>query len=174
MIAIAAVSKNFVMGNSSDPKNLPFGKQKDDLQFFKEKTIGKNLLIGPKTFSTISHLKERNFYIVANHDKDIPSNGWLNNSKVLGIVDSTLFTNDDHPAIEMFQAEKFIVAGGAWLYHKTIPHCSELYLTIFDFDVDLEENNLYFPFLSYELNQLFRNKIEVRRLENGTIYHYMK
>lgn len=172
MIAIAAVSQNFVMGNVSQPKQLPFGKQKDDLRFFKEKTIGKNLLVGPKTFETISHLKERNFYIVANHDKEIPSNGWLNNPKVLGIVDSTLFTNDDHPAINMFQTEKFIVAGGAWLYEKTIPYCSELYLTVFDFEVDLREDNLYFPFLRYELNKLFKTVTKVRRLEQGTIYHY--
>lgn len=164
MIALAAITNNFVMGQKSNT-DLPWPKQKDDLSWFKEMTMGKNLLVGPKTFNTIRHLKGRNFYVFVNDEITIQQDN------VLGVVNFELLAEEQQ---KKFDSDDMVLAGGSWLYAKLLAKCTKLYLTIFDFSLDLGENALYFPWSNVELRNLFPKQREYRRVENGTIFEYSR
>lgn len=163
MIALAAVTENFVMGQKSS-STLPWPHQSDDLKWFKENTLDRNVLVGPKTYESIRHLKRRNFQIVANSDREFPLA-----DNILSVSDHSLITSNPH------NYKDSIVIGGAWVYSKLIPLCDTLYLTVFDFKVDLGEDALYFPFSMFELKSLFKtSKMMDRKIENGIIYEFTK
>lgn len=52
----------FGKGNS-----MPWPHNKTDMAFFKERTLGKVLVCGSKTYETIKHLPDRGFIVVSNN-----------------------------------------------------------------------------------------------------------
>ncbi|RKP56897.1 dihydrofolate reductase [Cohnella endophytica] len=109
---IAAVASNGVIGNDNDlPWRLPA-----DMKFFKRHTLGKPVLMGRKTFESLSKpLKDRTNVILSRSLQQAPEGCEL----VRNLPD----------AISRFEGEELMVIGGADIYAQTLPFADKLLLT---------------------------------------------
>ncbi len=130
MIAIAARAKNNVIGLNG---SLPF-YIKEDLQFFKKMTIGKQIVMGRKTYENMKLLTNRTLWVLTNSTAPQTDGFW---------PFKTTNNINDLP-------EDIIVCGGAEVYKQLLPKCSELYLT----EIDAEPaGDTYFPEFSHLFSQ---------------------
>ena len=144
---IAAVGKGNELGkNNGLIWNIP-----NDLKFFKEKTIGKTVVMGANTFHSIGKPLPQRKNIVITHQ---------NIDKVLIYKSIREFLIDYKNKTE----EVFII-GGASIYKEFIDYVSTIYLT--EIDASDKEADTYFP----EFNkQLYEKIILDKNEENGIKY----
>lgn len=144
---IAAVGKGNELGkNNGLIWNIP-----NDLKFFKEKTIGKTVVMGANTFHSIGKPLPKRKNIVITHQ---------NIDKVLIYKSIREFLIDYKNKTE----EVFII-GGASIYKEFIDYVSTIYLT--EIDASDKEADTYFP----EFNkQLYEKIILDKNEENGIKY----
>lgn len=144
---IAAVGKGNELGkNNGLIWNIPI-----DLKFFKEKTIGKTVVMGANTFHSIGKPLPQRKNIVITHQ---------NIDKVLIYKSIREFLIDYKNKTE----EVFII-GGASIYKEFIDYVSTIYLT--EIDASDKEADTYFP----EFNkQLYEKIILDKNEENGIKY----
>lgn len=144
---IAAVGKGNELGkNNGLIWNIP-----NDLKFFKEKTIGKTVVMGANTFHSIGKPLPKRTNIVITHQ---------NIDKVLIYKSIREFLIDYKNKTE----EVFII-GGASIYKEFIDYVSTIYLT--EIDASDKEADTYFP----EFNkQLYEKIILDKNEENGIKY----
>ncbi|KAA3663564.1 MAG: type 3 dihydrofolate reductase [Chloroflexi bacterium] len=126
---IVAMDKNRLIGADNHlPWRLP-----DDMAWFKEKTIGKPVLMGRKTHESIPAkfrpLPGRH-NIVVTRNRAFTSPGCT----VVHSIDGAIAAAGD--------VEEVVVAGGAELYRQLLPQVERLYLTKVDVDLD---GDAYFP-----------------------------
>ncbi len=129
---IAAMDKNRVIGNKGDlPWRLP-----NDLKYFKEKTKGKIIIMGRKTFESLpgGPLPDR-LNIIITRQSDYEANG------------AHVFTDKNealkycYSQLAFFDKEIFVI-GGAEIYSLFLEKTSKIYLTeIFE----SFEGDTYFP-----------------------------
>jgi dihydrofolate reductase len=115
--AILACDLNFGIGNEG---NLPWPKNKRDMDWFREHTMGHVVLMGRTTWESIGSkpLPKRTNVVVT--------------SKSLEGPDFTM--SGDMEAIikyvrELYDGLHIWVIGGADIYQQAIPFCDKLYLT---------------------------------------------
>lgn len=144
---IAAVGKGNELGkNNGLIWNIP-----NDLKFFKEKTIGKTVVMGANTFHSIGKPLPQRKNIVITHQ---------NIDKVLIYKSIREFLIDYKNKTE----EVFII-GGASIYKEFIDYVSTIYLT--EIDASDKEADTYFP----EFNkQLYEKIILDKNEESGIKY----
>lgn len=144
---IAAVGKGNELGkNNGLIWNIP-----NDLKFFKEKTIGKTVVMSANTFHSIGKPLPQRKNIVITHQ---------NIDKVLIYKSIREFLIDYKNKTE----EVFII-GGASIYKEFIDYVSTIYLT--EIDASDKEADTYFP----EFNkQLYEKIILDKNEENGIKY----
>ena len=144
---IAAVGKGNELGkNNGLIWNIP-----NDLKFFKEKTIGKTVVMGANTFYSIGKpLPQRNNIVITHQNID----------KVLIYKSIREFLIDYKN-----KKEEVFIIGGASIYKEFIDYASKLYLT--EIDASDKEADTYFP----EFNkQLYEKIILDKNEENGIKY----
>jgi len=114
MIAlIAAIAENNVIGqNNGLPWHFP-----EDFRHFKALTVGKNILMGRKTFESLGKpLPDRtNIVITRQTDYEVPEGVY---------VFPTI-----PEALAAFQEEDIMVIGGGEIYAQTISQADRLYIT---------------------------------------------
>lgn len=113
MIAIiAAVAKNGVIGKDGKiPWNIP-----EDMEHFKELTMGKNIVMGRITYEEIGHpLPGRMTYLVSSHLKVEEENCHTVSSLT--------------EALECAGMEDVFICGGASLYREGMDFADTLFLT---------------------------------------------
>lgn len=114
---IWAMDKNWLIG---DGDKLPW-RYKEDLQYFKDKTHGKTVLMGEKTFFSLKNVYYKNRSLpfgkiyVATKDKNI---------KIQGVV----IVNDVDEFLKEVKEELWVI-GGATIYNISIPYANKLYIT---------------------------------------------
>jgi dihydrofolate reductase len=86
------------------------GKMPDDLAYFKEKTMGKTVVVGRKTWETLPTLKGRNFIVMSRE----PSTAFFSFDQVLEMIKD--------------EDETFII-GGADIYREFLPYADTMYIT---------------------------------------------
>ena len=121
---IAAVGKGNELGKNNELIwNIP-----NDLKFFKEKTIGKTVVMGANTFHSIGKPlpKRTNIVITQNIDKVL-----IYRSIREFLID---YKN---------KTEEVFIIGGASIYKEFIDYASKLYLT--EIDASDKEADTYFP-----------------------------
>jgi dihydrofolate reductase len=149
MEAIAAMARNRVIGNGD---KLPWHSE-EDLAFFKEKTMGQQLIMGRKTFESLTcKLKGRIIWVLntKKYDGDVD---WENREGYVYTVKTHYLPQDG------------IVCGGASVYKQFLPKCEKLYLTVFDFDAD---GDVFMP----DFERIFSTHKLIREISNGKIYEY--
>lgn len=166
MDAIAAVSNNWVMADNDKPLEIPW-KEKDDLVFFKEITMGKKIIVSPKTFASVKHLKGRKKYLFYEiRKKPSKDNEYIEAEGFIPIA-----SNPAH--YDWLKEDNFIVIGGAFAYKHLLPYCNNFYLTVLHYNV-MVEKPLKFPYEEKEISEFFPNKEMVKEITNGEIWHYFK
>ncbi|MFP3725733.1 dihydrofolate reductase [Priestia filamentosa] len=116
---IVATSRNGVIGeNNKMPWHLP-----QDLRYFREKTLGKTVIMGRKTFQSIGKPLPNRKNVVLTRDPTfyIPS---VKVYKDLRDIISDLSGN-----------EEYMVIGGGEIYNAFLPYVSRIYLTMIDTEV---------------------------------------
>lgn len=107
--AIAAMAENRAIGKDNAlPWHIP-----EELKWFKECTMGGNLLMGRKTYESIGRpLPGRITYVLTRQELEIPGVVVVNDIREIPASDKTLW-----------------LAGGSELFAKFLPLCSEVFLT---------------------------------------------
>ena len=122
---IACIGKNRELGNKG---GLVF-HIKEDMQFFKETTMGHPVIMGDRTFTSLPHaLPGRTNYVLTRHPERLPEG-------VIPVSDIEAF-------IKEHSDEEVFVIGGGFVYNEFLPYADNLYLT----EVDAEaEADTFFP-----------------------------
>lgn len=123
---IAAYDRNQLIGNED---NLPWSLPKD-LAYFKEKTIGKVVIQGRKTFESFKKpLTNRTNVILTSNPNYKAEDCYVYNS-VKDILNK--YSN----------LEEVFVIGGSQIYKEFLPYTDRLYVTEIDYEF---EGNVFFP-----------------------------
>lgn len=122
---IASVGKNYELGK--DGKLI--WRVKKDLEFFREKTINHDIIMGRKTFDSLPKLLDgRKNIILTRSNKIIP--GAEIRSYIRGII------------LDYRDKDAFII-GGENVYKSFIDYASNIYLT--EIDDECKDADAYFP-----------------------------
>ena len=124
---IACVGENLELGKNNDLLwHLP-----NDLKFFKEKTLGKTVIMGRRTFDSLPGKlpKRRNIVL------QLPNESIIENVEIFNNVDDILESVKDE--------EEAFICGGASIYRLFLPYANKLYLT--EVKKSDKEAEVYFP-----------------------------
>lgn len=124
---IAAVGKNLELGKD----NELLWKIPEDLQFFKQQTLGKKIVMGKKTLDSLPGLLPKRTHIVLTHQELEPS-------------ERLIVFHDITELKEYLQQlrEEVMIIGGAQIYQQFIDDADKLVLTEIDGE---KEADVYFP-----------------------------
>ena len=131
MIAhIVAAAKNGVIGrNGQLPWDIP-----EDMKWFRERTRGRALIMGRKTFEAVEHPLPHRLNVIVTRQKsyrpklrgnegDSASNAPVH---VVSTIEEALEYCKAHAA--QYHNEIFIIGGGE-IYQQSVPHVDTIYLT---------------------------------------------
>jgi dihydrofolate reductase len=150
--AIAAMSENRVIGHENKiPWRLP-----EDFKWFKKMTVGQVVVMGRKTFQSIGKpLPDRATIVLSRSGFAHPG------VRVFSSLDQL---DPDDP---LLAGRQIFICGGAQLYARALPFCSDLYLTLVKRAV---EGDAFFPSFeqSFELFEeiLDRPDFKILRYRN--------
>lgn len=128
--AIAAMNKSGVIGVDGD---IPW-KSRLDMKHFRSMTMGKPVIMGRKTFDSLSAPLPGRLNIIVSRS--------MNSAPPKAMVCSDLIQ-----AIEQAWAttgREIMIIGGGEIYASALPICHKLYLTIVDHEVE-SGNTVMFP-----------------------------
>ena len=149
--AIAAMARNRTIGRAG---TIPW-RISDELRWFKRATLGHTVLMGRKTFESLGRPLPNRRNLVATRGE-----GTFEGATVVRDLDAFDPAAYAEPGTDVF------IIGGAEIYTRMLPRCSELLLTVLPVDV---EGDTVFP--EFEPGFLFREVVlthpefEVRRYE---------
>lgn len=123
---IAAIGKNNELGKGNDL----IWHFREDMQFFKQTTMGSTVLMGRKTFESLPKALPGRRNLVVSRQADYHAEG----AEVFPTVSA---------ALAAAWEEQVFVIGGASLYQALLPQCDKLYLTEIDDTCDGAE--VFFP-----------------------------
>lgn len=166
---IVAMNHEGLIGvNDGLPWRIP-----EDLAYFREKTIGKTIVMGRKTFASFPNqapLSGRTNLVLTRdtnlHDFD----------KDIDMVSEKYVKMEDVMALE----EHVFVIGGGEIFRDFLPICNKLYVTLVYKDVppndDDEDVHIYFPCTIWQLISDYKLESESEVYESkhkGTKYKFM-
>ena len=125
---ITAVSLNGVIGNSK-VDTLPWHCT-EELQFFKNTTMGKTLVMGRTTAEQVGKLPGRNAIVLSNN-----SSYKLDGFDTM-TLDALLIQNAADPEVE------YMICGGAAIYKALLPFIDQSIISYLHFTAD---GDVYFP-----------------------------
>lgn len=135
---IAAMAQNRVVGaNNKLPWHLP-----EDLNFFREKTRNKIMIMGRKTFDSLPKVLPHRYHIVISRSPHVHENP------------SVTFVQNIEQALEKAKTlippwpEEVFIVGGGEIYKQSLPLTDKIYLTVIEKDF---HGDTYFP--QFDLNQ---------------------
>lgn len=172
MKAIMAMASNRVIGKNN---GLPWPSIKEDFKWFKEFTMGKNLVVGHSTFLNLPPLKGRNIYFISRPKPETPDGipygdyGYHANSH--GTIGRRVCYHEEviHGGTVVdiitgyesrWYIEDPIIAGGAKMYELFLPHITEFYVTHVNGEYD--GDTFMIPF-----EHLFDKQQVIREFEGG-------
>ncbi len=130
---IAAMSKNRVIGRGNKlPWNIP-----EDLKYFRDKTNGRVLIMGRKTFDSVGRPLPNRETRVITRSKDLEIPGAKTFPSLKRAIDDLRLKGSDYPIDEIF------ISGGGEIYKLALPIVDRIYLTIIDQEV--EDGDAFFP-----------------------------
>lgn len=150
---ISAIGKNRELGKD----NALVFHIKEDMQFFKETTMGHPVIMGLKTFESIGKpLPGRKNYVAAFPDEKLPEG-------VQPVHDVIAFFKEHQDT-----PEEIFVIGGATIYKLALPYTKNLYLTEIDASADADA---FFP----EFNQSdYRRTLIKKGKEHDLTFSFVK
>lgn len=131
---IAAMSENRIIGKDNRlPWHIP-----EDLKYFKEKTKGKTVIMGRKTYESMGRLlpNRKNVIITQNRNYKEENNGKLDAATVVFNIEDALQVCNP--------AEEIMIIGGANIYQQFLSIANKIYLTVVHTNID---GDTQFPLL---------------------------
>ncbi len=130
---IAAVGKNLELGKNN---NLIW-HIKEDLQFFKEQTMGKPIVMGRKTLESLPKLLPGRKHIVLTRQN-------------IDLDERILVVHSKEELLDYIKShkEEFMIIGGASIYKEMLPDADKLILT--EIDAEDKDADAYFPSFNKE------------------------
>ena len=126
MNLIVAVDKQWGIGKDNDLLiSIP-----EDMQFFKEKTMGKVVIMGKNTlesFPGAKPLKNRTNIVLA-----LETDYLVDGATVVYTMDDFLKEVSKYPSEDVF------VIGGGSIYRQMLEHCDTCYITFIDYSFDAD------------------------------------
>jgi dihydrofolate reductase len=117
---IVAVSKNDVIGvNNTLPWDIP-----EDMQFFRDKTKGRALIMGRKTFESVGHPLPKRLNIVITRQKDYKSEA----ANVVVVPNLKAAIETAQGQVSKYGDEIFIIGGGE-IFKESMDLVDVIYLT---------------------------------------------
>lgn len=117
---IVAVAKNDVIGgNNTLPWDIP-----EDMKFFREKTKGKAIIMGRKTFESVGHPLPQRLNIVVTRQEDFKPS-----------APNVVVQPNIHAAVEYAKGQtskygdEIFIIGGGEIYKQSLPMVDVIYLT---------------------------------------------
>lgn len=149
---IAAIGKNNELGINGD---LCF-HIKEDMKFFREKTMGHKIVMGRKTWESLpGKLPGRENIVISSREFDGPDH-------IIHDVDEFISQNKD-------TKEEIFIIGGGTVYSQFLPYAKILYLT--EIDAECKSATTFFP----EFDKSKYNKETIRKgTENDLAYTFAK
>ena len=132
IILIAALDKGRVIGSEG---SIPWNIQ-EDLNYFREKTTNKAIIMGRKTFESIGRPLPQRLNIVIS--QSVPQ---IKGAHVFTNVDEAIQFASNYNKNMSFKVE-VIVIGGAQIFNETIMQMEKLVLTKVDCEID---GDVYYP-----------------------------
>ena len=130
---IAAVGKNYELGKD----NKLIWHFKKDMEYFKEVTTGKTVVMGRKTYESIGRpLPNRRNIVITSR--------MLEGIETVKTIDEILDMHED-----------IFIIGGASIYEEFIKYADKIYLTLIDKEYDADT---YFP--TFDENQFEKTVIK--------------
>lgn len=110
----------------------------EDLQFFKESTIGHVVLMGRKTSESIaSKLKNRIVFVVSS--KNYSHYNLTNEEQIVWALDEAAFHSEN------LNSDKIFIAGGSQIYNSTFDFADELWVTQVEKDYPESDTFYHIP-----------------------------
>jgi dihydrofolate reductase len=158
IIGIVAMDRNGVIAVNG---NLPH-KSKNDMNFFKEMTTGNNVIMGRKTFDTLTKpLPNRKNIVITRQELDTPYKEVYYTNSYLGALRSITHEN----------TRDIFIIGGAQIYRDMLPLCDEVYVTVFNSGYMYPVDDV--TFFPYHLDDEYGNEI-VSSLSNSPLNNYFE
>ncbi len=124
---ILAMDKDNLVGKTASKNGLAW-HYPEDLQYYKEQTLGKINVMGRKTFSAIGRPLPNRKTIVLTRDKNYSADG----IDVINSLESVL---------ELAQDQEVIICGGVSVYRQFNQFADEIYITKID---DSHTGDIYY------------------------------
>ncbi len=138
---IAGVDKNFLIGNNNQ---LPWERIPADMKHLREKTIGKTIVMGRKTFDSIGKPLPNRTNIILTGDKNYKAEGCTIVHSIEEIKALSNSTNE------------IIIFGGSTLYKEFIPLVQKMYITFIDGSF---KGDVHFPLKDFSNWQIEEDEI---------------
>ncbi len=167
---IAAIGKNRELGRKGKLLwHLP-----EDLQFFKNTTMGHPILMGRKTFESLpGMLPGRKHYVVTRNQASISLAAPVARSRRHGNpsakTDSLVFINNLFEFARQPHDEEIFVIGGGMIYWEMLNFADTLYLT--EVDAEAPDADTFFP--EFNKND-FRKEVLGKGSKDGINYQFVK
>jgi len=154
---LVAMDKNNVIGLNNDlPWHLP-----RDLKFFKEKTVGKHVIMGSRTYDSIGKPLPNRENTVITKDTD----GYPDEVQLVHDMDTLKRWNEKNPD------EEFIVIGGGNIFKQILPFSDKMYITLID---EAFEGDTYFPDFNETEWKLINKEKGIKDEKNPYDYYFME
>lgn len=155
MNLIVAVDKNWGIG----AKNGLLYNFKQDMDYFKEKTMDKVVIMGKNTLNSFPNGKplKRRVNICVNNEKGFERDGVI----VVGSLDE-LFRK-----LSYYKSDDIFVIGGASMYKQLLPYCKNAYVTKIE---DSKPAEVFFPNLDMIEDWKMVEKSQPHYEDNTTFY----
>lgn len=129
---IVAAARNGVIGVDGDlPWSIP-----EDMKWFRERTKGRALIMGRKTFESVEHPLPKRLNVVVTRQKDYKPASTKNDPSAPVIVTDTIEKALEicNEQVDKWNNEIFIIGGGE-IYHQSVKFVDTIYLTRIHRDV---------------------------------------
>lgn len=152
---VVAMGKNGEIGY----KNNLIWRIREDLDFFKNTTMGSYMIMGRNTYNSMPKNLEGRKYIVLSRD----SNFTLDQPKIVyHVIDEVL------SRITQEQNSKFFVVGGGMIYKAFLPYLSTMHITQIEDTFSIADT--YFP--QFNENEWTKITGDLKQSEEGINYRH--
>lgn len=127
---IAAIDKNMLIGKDNRlPWLIP-----EDLQYFREVTLGHPIVMGRKTWNSLGKALDGRINIILTSDTQLN-------------IPGCIIVNSIEQILSGYSEQEIFVIGGASIFKQFLPHADKLYLTRIE---NAFEGDTYFPPITWE------------------------
>lgn len=160
---IAAMANNRIIGaNNTMPWHLPA-----DLKHFKKITLGKPIIMGRKTYTSIGKALPGRLNIVVSSDVDFN----LKDATVVHSCEQAIDVAATHCTSQKVENPEVMIIGGGTIYEHFLGFCQQLHLT----QIELEVNgDTFFPDYAAKYDwQEIDNELHQAGLLNPYTYRFI-